>query len=259
MKERMLVLAKAYPEYSKKHGAIMCTAGITENGDWRRIYPISMNTYIKKKYKKKQWIEYETRKKTHMDFRKESESIREDSIRLLGMETDESVKKMLDEKLTNIEDLKDNHNKDKTSLGVIKPKLNDFFLEKRNISPETEKKIKSQQTLFEDSFRIDILDKRPKYKFNCESSTCKGHNILCEDIEAMMLYRNIKKNDTDQNIIVQKMKNKLFDFMQKRDLYFIMGSHFRFPTFMIISLFYPEKREKQEKNNKQRSLFEFSN
>ncbi|MFP4543917.1 MAG: hypothetical protein ACOC2K_02160 [Bacteroidota bacterium] len=40
MKERILIVVKAYPAISSKYGETVCTAGITENGDWIRIYPI---------------------------------------------------------------------------------------------------------------------------------------------------------------------------------------------------------------------------
>jgi hypothetical protein len=33
---------------------------------------------------------------------------------------------------------------------------------------------------------------------------------------------------------------ELFDWMKKRDLYFIIGTHFIYGTPLIISLFYPE-------------------
>lgn len=39
MKERILVLVRACPEKSRKHGHRVCVAGITERGEWRRLYP----------------------------------------------------------------------------------------------------------------------------------------------------------------------------------------------------------------------------
>ncbi len=34
-----------------------------------------------------------------------------------------------------------------------------------------------------------------------------------------------------------------FDFMKTRDLYLFMGTHFRYGTWIIIGLFYPQKRK----------------
>lgn len=36
--KEILVLVKAYPEPSKKYGSSVCTAGITKEGEWIRIY-----------------------------------------------------------------------------------------------------------------------------------------------------------------------------------------------------------------------------
>ena len=38
--ERITVVAKTYPEDSRKYGGLVCTAGINDKGEWRRLYPI---------------------------------------------------------------------------------------------------------------------------------------------------------------------------------------------------------------------------
>jgi len=37
---RVLILVKSYPEISKTYAETVCTAGITEDGKWIRIYPL---------------------------------------------------------------------------------------------------------------------------------------------------------------------------------------------------------------------------
>lgn len=45
--KRVWIVVKAYPEYSRKsRGEVVCTAGITEEGNWIRLYPISTKYYI---------------------------------------------------------------------------------------------------------------------------------------------------------------------------------------------------------------------
>jgi hypothetical protein len=36
-KKRVLVTVTAYPEKSKKYGQVVCTIGLTEEGDWIRL------------------------------------------------------------------------------------------------------------------------------------------------------------------------------------------------------------------------------
>lgn len=58
MKEKILILVKTYPTFSQKYFELVCTAGINERGEWRRIYPIPFRDLPElEKYKKYQWVE----------------------------------------------------------------------------------------------------------------------------------------------------------------------------------------------------------
>ena len=70
MKEKVLVLVRAIPEKSRKHGYISCVAGINENGELRRLYPFKFHEI---KFRKKQWIQADTIA-NDSDKRKESTS-----------------------------------------------------------------------------------------------------------------------------------------------------------------------------------------
>ena len=63
MKEKLLVLAKAAPEASKKYEELVCVAGITDKGNGENISNPLGNIWKTNdnKFKKKQWIEYELR------------------------------------------------------------------------------------------------------------------------------------------------------------------------------------------------------
>jgi len=69
------------------------------------------------------------------------------------------------------------------------------------------------------------------------------------DLEINELFRNIVKSGiTDKRVLEEKIKKKLYEFMKDRDLYFIIGTHFRFGTPIIIGLFYPKKGISQQKS-----------
>jgi len=142
--------------------------------------------------------------------------------------------------VSSIEKLK----KENASLGVIKPELTGIDV----IINSTD--IYDQQKYF--SLADDYLEKREKvkmpvelrYQFKCKGEPeCKGHNIILIDWELNELARNLMRREKDKKIIEDKIKNKFFDFMKTRDLYFFMGTHFRFGTWIIIGLFYPQKRK----------------
>ncbi len=84
-KKRVLITVKAYPEYSKKHGHVVCTAGLTDDGDWIRLYPMPMNFFQgSSKISKYTWIKVGCKKATdEMLKRKESYKVRANSIKII--------------------------------------------------------------------------------------------------------------------------------------------------------------------------------
>ena len=71
-KKKILITVKTYPVPSKKYDETVCTAGITENGEWIRLYPIEFRKLEhSKQYKKYDLVEVMVEKRTE-DFRKES-------------------------------------------------------------------------------------------------------------------------------------------------------------------------------------------
>ena len=102
------MLAKACPEISQKYESLICVAGITDKGEWRRIYPIPWKTFwgtSPKYFSKKQWIEYELVSEKPSDHRPESRKIKPNTIKPLEREEYGKIETMLAERITTIEKL----------------------------------------------------------------------------------------------------------------------------------------------------------
>ena len=57
-KLKILITVKTYPIPSKKYDELVCTAGVTETGDFIRLYPINFRELpFTRQYKKYQWVE----------------------------------------------------------------------------------------------------------------------------------------------------------------------------------------------------------
>lgn len=241
MNERILVLVRAIPEKSERYGYLICVAGINERNEWRRLYPFKFS-YGERlvDFGKKDLINVILADPDN-DKRRESRKVTTHE-NLNSQLNDEEVLQRIVPMVSSIEKLK----KENASLGVIKPELTgiDVIINSSDIYDE--------QTYF--SLVDDYLDleKREKvkmpvelrYQFKCKDEPeCKGHNIILIDWELNELARNLMRTENDKKIIEDKIKNKFFDFMKTRDLYFFMGTHFRFGTWIIIGLFYPQKRK----------------
>jgi len=252
MKEKLLVLAKACPIVSKKYKELVCVAGVTDNGDWRRVYPVPWECFwstSKNCFRKKQWIEYELRKNEPSDHRNESRKIEHETIKLLKNEDYADIRKILEKKLTTIEELVRQGHK-KVSLGVIKPEIIGFIEGEKQGLDKIMKKKEQKNLFMDDAVRIDPMTKKYSYVFKCGNPECKSHTMMCEDWELSELYRKCEQyrkagNYKDENEVFEKVKQRFFnDMIKKKEIYFIVGTHYRFNSFMIVGVIYPKNTDK---------------
>lgn len=240
----MLVLAKATPIVSKKYENLVCVAGITKDGEWRRIFPIPWDVFkgdSNVKFRKKQWIVYELTNDKSPDGRPESRKIKYGSIVPLYEESFKNIKKMLDSKLTTLEELQ-SKNRGDCSLGVVSPILDDMIWMNSISYSKTIQRAKGQMTLDGDSvLKLDIPDKKFQYIFRCSQFCPKEHKIMCEDWELGELYRKMKNKYGSEEACF-KVKDKFLNrITSSGHVYFIMGTHNLWNTWMIISVIYPKK------------------
>jgi hypothetical protein len=247
----MLVLAKTYPTISKKYEHLVCIAGLTEDNEWRRVYPVPWQLFWRgseKKFKKKSWIRYRLEDTKPSDRRPESRKIDFSSIEVLGEASYREIKKRLDEKLTILDELQSKDDST-ASLGVIKPRIKDLIWS----DSEYHEKIQDmccQLTLFDgkSAVKIDVPDKKFQYIFRCSDACTKQHTIMCEDWEMGMLYLNSVRRHKDREKAAHIVRGKfLNEIPSLKYIYFMVGTHNRYPnTWLIISVLYPRKAEIQE-------------
>lgn len=82
--ERSIILVKAWPQPSAKYGETVCCAGVTPEGQWRRLFPIRFRHLAgDKQFKRWDLVEYLPRPPTG-DRRKESRNVEESSLKRVG-------------------------------------------------------------------------------------------------------------------------------------------------------------------------------
>ncbi|AAM06528.1 TPA: hypothetical protein HA338_07950 [Methanosarcina acetivorans] len=243
--EKIVVLVRATPEESKKHGYLVCVAGINEEGEFRRVYPFEFS-YGEKliNFKKKDRIEVVLTEPDNDQRRESRKQIRYKNLH--SPVEDEELRNLLRSKVSSIEKLTEEN----ASLGVVKPELLDVKIDINS----TEIYDKQQYFNLMGDYLVEKREKvkmpvELRYHFRCKNDpACKGHQIILLDWELNELARNVMRIDTDPASIEEKIRYKFFDSMQERDLYFVMGTHFRFKTWMIIGIFYLKKKDEKQKN-----------
>ncbi|MDD2232843.1 MAG: hypothetical protein PHS20_08115 [Sphaerochaetaceae bacterium] len=266
MRKRILITVLTYPCPSDSHIETVCTAGITDKGEWVRIYPIQLRM-MGNGLHKYNWYDFEVEQRSK-DFRKESFHCLSvpDGISkgVVSTENDWELRRKIciDEVgfYTNIEKLLDDgspvENPNFISLATFKPsRIIDFRCVHRDIEKDEEKKdqiihdLKAQPSLFGENEVPDYWKMAKsipydfKYKFADDSGTVAEYNV--EDWEVGSLYLNCLKASGSEEEAIRKVKSRYFDDFLEKDLYFFMGTrlkhqqrHWRNP-FSIIGVFYP--------------------
>ena len=265
-KMRVFITVKTYPTLSAKYDELVCTAGVTEKGNWVRIYPVPFRKLQwEKQYKKYQWIELEVIK-NKSDFRLESyrptnqgETIQSKEFIRNWEDRKKIISKAKIYKDLNvlIKEAKDKNKK--TSLAIFKPEqIIDFKCEPvKNRKWDSEKiKIIREKEKQLDLFNSDKSDKpheifqivkKLPYKFSYvfQDKLGKVSTLMIEDWEIGALYWNCLKTEKDEKKATQKVQNKYLDeFNNKKDLYLFLGTTKKFHNvapnpFVIIGIFYP--------------------
>lgn len=84
--EKILITVMTYPHPSRGYQELVCTAGINEQGEWIRLYPIDYRYRPRdKQFRKYQWINVEVERTGHgNDNRPESRHPNLEIIEILG-------------------------------------------------------------------------------------------------------------------------------------------------------------------------------
>jgi hypothetical protein len=271
-RKRIYITVKTYPTLSEKYDELVCTAGISEDGSWVRLYPLPFRKLDnEQKYKKYQWIEADIERNTS-DFRIESHKVLNiDTIKVIEPENTkvnwEERKRILlkSEKIyTSLEEL---INIAKAppyrSLAVFKPtKIIDFYSEpterdwpqdKIERIQEKAKQLSLFQTPDEVIDEFKVVQKLPYlFKYRFEDDHGKESNLMIEDWEIGTLYLNCLRNaNGDEGEALKKVREKYWDEFMTKDIFFFLGTrksdhHLALNPFSIVGVFYPPV-DRQEK------------
>ncbi|MDN4185456.1 MAG: hypothetical protein QY871_00020 [Dehalococcoides mccartyi] len=250
--KKVLITARTYPVPSKKSIEVSCTAGITDEGDWVRLFPIPWRFLDSdKRFKKYQYIEAEILKSSS-DPRSESYKINIDTIKIISppLSTNnkwESRKNIVYPKRSaSLCQLQHECETYKIpTLGIIKPQFIKRLIIEKSSPDWTESELAKlrQYPLFGNA-NIRELKKLPftfKYEFQCEEPGCKSHTLSCVDWEMGSSYLNWinRYGDNWESKFREKWENTMIN---QNDTHFYVGTVSDHPnSWIIIGLFYPLK------------------
>ena len=269
--KRILMTVKTYPTPSKNYVETVCTAGITEEGNWIRLYPVKFRHLSEnQKFGVFTWITAQVTKTDGRDKRPESYRIETDSI-CIDRKLD--PQKDIEEKLRylrplikySVDEIDLEYQKDMTSLALLKPKCMDDFIIERHETPDwTDEELTklNQMDLFAKEDDRKALKKVP-YRFfayfHCHDKNCPGHRKMITAWDFNWSYFIYRLNYSTENIALQNLKEAwMKKFTEDKDGYLFLGTTHPYPSFITIGYFsYPLSYIKESNNHifEQMSLF----
>jgi hypothetical protein len=262
--QKVLIVVKTYPTLSNKYDELVCTAGILENGNWVRIYPLPFRKLeYENRYKKYQWMTLPL-VKNQSDPRPESYKVGDISKISLSDSIDtkdewNERKKIILENNTiyrNLDELIKKAHNNELSLAIFKPaKILNLVVEEteREWNQESLDSLKqkaNQFSLFDNAEKVEkeflIVDKLPyKFSYHFIDETGRESTLMIEDWEIGALYWNsLKSSNNDENKAINLVRKKYLEEFSKKDIYLFLGTTRQYHSwaknpFVIIGVFYP--------------------
>jgi hypothetical protein len=254
-RKKALIVVRTYPTPAKSGVEVSCTAAITDQGEWLRLFPVPWRLLEKdQRFRKYQWVEVTVTKAK--DPRPESYKLKQDGIKILSEPL--PVKNEWKARNEVIEPLKahclcclikqrDEHGH--PTLGVFRPKT----ILRLVISPESPMWTDAQLAILRQGHLFASMPKKElekipfsfRYEFRCEDDSCIGHKIICTDWEMYESYRRWRNEYGDK--WEEKFRQRYeTEMITKYDTHFYMGTVHQHPhVWIIVGLYYPPKTEKE--------------
>lgn len=241
---------RTYPTPAKKGVEVSCTAGITDDGQWIRLYPVPYRLMdYDKRFKKYQWIDLNVTKAS--DPRPESYTPDIDSIRIDGsigserkwLKRKDHVFPLLSHCLCCLLEQRDAEGF--PTLGFFKPaRIERLRIEADDPAWDSKQLANLRQYTLFSVTPTNELEKIPftfKYDFRCDHGTCSGHSISCTDWEMGASYRNWRRDYGDK--WEEKFRQRYeYEMINLNDTHFYVGTLRSHPaTWIIVGLFYPRR------------------
>lgn len=253
IEREVLIAVKAYPEPSSTYKETCCTAAISKEDGWLRLYPIQFRQLPSKRQFRKYQLVRLRMARHQRDRRPESFRPDQDSLlpgRVLGThnawaERQQWVMPTLSRSMCEIRAKQEAH---QTSLGVFKPR-EVVALKIKDVGSEWSgrQRAKVSQLWFDDLRGATRIEKIPfafSYRYLCDEEGCKGHSQKIVDWELMQLYRRLRTRRMSPDAIIKKIRQKYLEELcgPAKDTHFFVGNHSRYrKSFMVLGVFWPPK------------------
>jgi len=248
--KKVCIVVKTYPVPAWNGIEVSCTAAVTSDRQWIRLFPIPFRFLEEeKRFKKYQWIEVRVRRSR--DSRPESYVIDKDSIKILGdplsTKKNWAARKELIAPLLTTSYCAAKVKRDADgypTLAAFKPKEIERLIVERDSDKWGDAELAKlrQGDMFDEgpATELERIPFKFSYQFKCIDETCPGHTVMCSDWEMGQAYREWRRK-YGANAWERQFRNRFeLEMIEKKDTHFYIGTVAQHPAnWIIVGLFYP--------------------
>jgi hypothetical protein len=230
-----IILVKASPQVGKKHGETVCCAGVNDNREWVRLYPVTFRT-LDQARQFRRWDRIRFRwQKPKDDPRPESLRVDHQSIEIIGeLKQKERLNFLQQLEVTSIEKVK----AEGKTLALLRPRNLKFLVEKKSDGDFAEEKKKfaefaAQADLFNSTPLIPYDPCPYVFKYSYTTDDCEREGT-CQDWETDATFYNWSRHYGEQKALEYMQRVFGLEYPSK-GMVFAMGTHSLYPDTWLIN------------------------
>jgi hypothetical protein len=229
------ILVKASPHVGKKHGETVCCAGVNDNGEWLRLYPVTFRT-LDQARQFRRWDRIRFRwEKPKDDARPESLRVDHQSIEVIGeLKQKERLNFLSRLEVSSINKVM----AEGKTLALLRPRNLKFSITRK---PESDFN-KEKQEFKEFAAQADLFNSAPlipyepcayvfKYSYTIDDGDREG---TCQDWETDATFYNWSRHYGEEKAL-EFMQRVFGDEYPQKGMVFAMGTHSRYPDTWLIN------------------------
>jgi len=219
------ILVKALPQPSTKHGETVCCAGVTPQGDLKRLFPVRFRHLSgDKSFKRWDRVEFKYRQPTS-DRRPESCHVFEDSIVVSARQMPKRERAAFLEPL--LSGSVSAANAAGKSLALIRPRNTEFYFKPKKPERIEEERRAYEKAASQGSFfdeQLAALDPSPyEFRFRFEDDA-KAHDYANNDWEAHAMFWNGHRREGSEQAALGWMSKTFNDEYPEKGMLFCVGN-----------------------------------
>jgi len=231
--EQTIILVKAWPQPSQKYGETVCCAGVTPEGEWRRLFPIRFR-HLSGDAQFSRWDVVQYRPEAPRDDnRRESRRVDEASLAMVRKMPQRAREGFFDrlfrDSITTAADLGE-------SLTLVRPKSLRFRWREKNAADLDEERKRRARTMKQGSLfdrELEAIEPCPFDLSMAFEDEAGKHEMACGDWETAAAFFNLRRRYGDEQAL-EHLRSTYEDEYSSRGVALALGTVKKRPSQWLL-------------------------